>query len=66
MKQFLLPLLLLVMLLPGCGTGHDSTTSTEAPYTSDTSAEDCYLCGGGIEELIPSYIGDKTTLHCSV
>ena len=28
-------------------------------YSSDTSAEDCYLCGGGIENLIPDYWGQN-------
>lgn len=62
MKRFLLLLLLLAMLLPGCRTGHDSTASAEAPYTSDTSAEDCYLCGGGIENLIPSFYWGQDNL----
>ena len=53
MKRFSLILLLLaIMLLPGCGMKQDGLTS---PYTSDTSAEDCYLCGGDIENLIPAF-----------
>lgn len=57
MKRFLLIVLLLVsLLLPGCGTEQSGTAS---PYISDTSAEDCYLCGGRIEDLIPSYWGQN-------
>lgn len=59
MKRFSLVLLLLVMLLlPGCGP-KQSSAFTETVYTSNTSAEDCYLCGGGIEDLIPSYWGQN-------
>ena len=56
MKRFSIILLLLVMLvLPGCGMEQSGTASAEAPYTSDTLPEDCYLCGGGIENLLPAF-----------
>lgn len=56
MKCFSIILLLLAALfLPGCGTKRSDTVSAEAPYTSDTSAEDCYLCGGGIENQLPAF-----------
>lgn len=29
----------------------------EVVYHSDISAEDCYLCGGGIETIVPDYWG---------
>ncbi len=63
MKRFSIILLLLVILiLAGCGADQDSTTSAEAPYTSDTSAEACYLCGGGIEDLLPSFYWGQNNL----
>ena len=56
MKRVLLVLLMLAMFLfPGCATEQSGTASAEAPYTSDTSSEDCYLCGGGAENLLPSF-----------
>lgn len=60
MKQFSLILLLLVMLLLlGCGAEQSDTASAEAPYISDTLSEDYYLCGGGVENLIPFYWGQN-------
>ena len=58
MKRF--PLLLLVILLfilAGCGADQLPAPDDETRYSSNTSAEDCYLCGGGIESLVPSYWG---------
>ena len=61
MKRILL-ILLLLFGLPGCGreqtvnTG-DSSSTQETVYHSDTPSEDCHLCGGDIENLIPSYWG---------
>lgn len=57
-------ILLILFGLPGCGreqtvnTG-DSSSTQETVYHSDTPSEDCYLCGGGIENLIPSYWGQN-------
>ena len=63
MKRFSIILLLLVMLvLPGCGTEQSGMDSAEAPYTSDTSVEDCYLCGGGIENLLPAFYWGQDNL----
>ena len=61
MRQFIFHLLLLLMLiLAGCKVGQSvdsngAAASVKTPYSSDTSTEDCYLCGGGIENLTPSY-----------
>ena len=63
MKRILL-ILLLLFGLPGCGreqtvnTG-DSSSTQETVYHSDTPSADCYLCGEGIENLIPSYWGQN-------
>ena len=63
MKRFSIILLFgLILILVGCGADQDSTTSAEAPYTSDTSAENCYLCGGGIEDLLPSFYWGQDNL----
>lgn len=54
MKRSLLVLaVLLTLVLPGCGQGQDTAVSEDVPYHSDTSKEDCYLCGGGIEDTAP-------------
>lgn len=46
MKRFsIISILLAVLILQGCGA--EQTVSEETVYTSNTSAEDCYLCGGG-------------------
>lgn len=56
MKRFsIIPLLLVMLVLSGCGMEQSSTASAEASYTSDTPAEDCYLCGGGIENLLLAF-----------
>ena len=60
MKRFLL--LLVILILVGCGADQNKTTSAEAPYASDTSAEDCYLCGGGIEDLLPEFYWGQVNL----
>ena len=65
MRQFAVALLmLLVFVLAGCGMkqspdSNDIAVSAKLAYSSDTSPEDCYLCGGGIESLIPSYWGQN-------
>ena len=65
MKRFVFALLLLLMLVSaGCGINQsigprETASPTKTSYSSDTSAEDCYLCGGGIENLIPSYWGQN-------
>lgn len=55
-------LALLLFILPGCGEelpGHtaDCSDAPETVYHSDTSSEDCCLCGGG--DLIPFYWGQN-------
>ena len=65
MRRFAFPpLLLLMLILAGCKVGqsadsNSAATSVKTPYSSDTPTEDCYLCGGGIENLIPSYWGQN-------
>ena len=61
MRRFAAALLLLV--LAGCGV-KQSTNSSDAAVSvnqvsSSISAEDCYLCGGGIENLISDYWGQN-------
>ena len=54
MKKFLLILTLLLMLaLLGCGQEQNAADGEGAPYHSDTEKEDCYVCGGGIEDMAP-------------
>lgn len=54
MKRFLLILtVLLTLALPGCGQEQNAASGEGAPYHSDTAKEDCYLCGGGIEDTAP-------------
>ena len=61
MRRFVIALLLPLMLISaGCRMGQSADSngaaaSVKTPYSSDTSTEDCYLCGGGIENLILSY-----------
>ena len=65
MRRFVFLLLLLLMLiLTGCKVGQSADSngviaSAKMPYSSDTTTKDCYLCGGGIENLIPSYWGQN-------
>lgn len=60
MKRFLLVLLVLLLLgMPGCGKEQVNPGTTETIYHSDTSSQDCYLCGDGIANLVPFYWGQK-------
>ena len=65
MRRFVIALLLPLMLISaGCRTeqsvdSSNAIVSSKTVYSSDTSAEDCYLCGGGVENLIPSYWGEN-------
>lgn len=65
MRKFLFALLLLLMgILAGCGEEQNTDSGgtaafTKAAYSSKTSKGDCYLCGGSIEDLIPSYCGQN-------
>ncbi len=61
----------LLFILPGCGTGPSTVTdnhtiSEKVAYRSDTSAEDCFLCGGGIENIVPSYWGQNNVALISL
>ena len=69
--KFALPLML-VLFLAGCGmmytvdssipkgTNPNSSSFSENPtYSSNTSPDDCYLCGGNIENLMPSKWGQN-------
>ena len=72
MKKFLIVLMFsLAFSLTGCGLGQDNyamenVDSSKTVYHSDTSAEDCYLCGGGMENLIPSYWGQNNVALISL
>ena len=71
MRRFIFAVFLpLILVLTGCGMdrgiGSETTFSTRTSYSSDTSAEDCYLCGGGIENLIPSYWGQNNIAFISL
>lgn len=70
MKRFTLALLVLLMpVVPGCGQNpatDSGVASEKMVYHSDTSAEDCYLCGGGIEDLIPEYWGQNNVALISL
>ena len=65
MKRFVVALLLPLMLVfTGCGMEHsadsnDAAIPTEMAYSSDTSAEDCYLCGGSTESPLSPYWGQN-------
>ena len=65
MKRFVFALLLPLMLVfAGCGMNQstDSNTAaiaTKTAYSSDTSAEDCYLCGSGTESPLSPYWGQN-------
>lgn len=68
-RLFLILLVSLIAFLPGCGLegkAENSTIPAETVYPSDTSSEDCYLCGGGIENLIPSYWGQTNVALISL
>mgnify|MGYP001199639545 CR=1 FL=1 len=65
----LILLVLLIVFLPGCGLGCEAgsgTISAETVYSSDILSEDCYLCGGGIKNLIPSYWGQNNVALISL
>lgn len=69
MKRLTLVLLILFLpMLSGCKAEQRPTSiwDRETVYSSNTSAEDCYLCGGGIENLLPSYWGQKNVALISL
>lgn len=70
MKKSLLMLTLLALILSGCGKTQtprsDYEYGTDVIYQSDTSAEECYLCGGGIETIVPSYWGQDNVALISL
>lgn len=73
MRRFIFTLLLpLFLLLAGCGMmqnndfgvpqstdAGDAALSENKAYSSNTSAKDCILCGGGMEKLLPSKWGQN-------
>ena len=64
MKRFTLALLVLLLFsMAGCG---EAVSDSEPEYSSDTSSEDCYLCGGGIENLIPADWGQNNVALISL
>ena len=52
-RSFLILTVLLTLILLGCGQGQIAADGEDASYYSDISKEDCYLCGGGIEDAVP-------------
>ena len=70
MKRFTLALLVLLMpVVSGCRQNPSTDsgiTSEKNVYHSDTSAEDCYLCGGGIEDMIPYAWGQNNVALISL
>lgn len=67
MKRLILALLILLLpTMAGCRAEQGSTQVIETEYYSNTSTEDCYLCGGGIENLIPSYWGQNNVAFISL
>lgn len=61
-------LILLLCTLAGCTAKNDpgSTWDRETEYSSTTLPEDCYLCGDGIENLVPSYWGQENVAFVSL
>lgn len=69
MKRFTFVLLILLLAtLAGCEREKDpgSTWDRETVYSSSTSVEDCYLCSGAIENLVPSYWGQNNVAFISL
>ena len=65
MKRFVFALLLSLMLVfAGCGMEQSTDSSGTAipvktPYSSDTSADDCYLCGDSTDSPLSPYWGQN-------
>ena len=65
MRRFAFALFLpLMLVLAGCGTKQSSdpsdvAVSSRTVYFSDTSAEECYLCGGSAESPLFPYWGQN-------
>ncbi len=69
MKKLAFAVLMLMMLfLAGYGAdpGDITDRSEKVDYHSDTSAEDCFLCGGGIENIVPSHWGQNNVALISL
>lgn len=62
----LLVLALLLFFSTGCRSEDSPAQNSNMEHSSDLSAEDCYLCRGGIESLIPSYWGQKNVALISL
>lgn len=64
MRRFILALLVLLLFsMAGC---REDVPDSEAGYSSDTAGEDCYLCRGDIENLIPSCWGQNNVALISL
>ena len=65
MRRFVVALILLLTLVfTGCGmeqstNSYAAAISTNTAYSSDTSSENCYLCGGGTESPLSPYWGQN-------
>lgn len=70
MKRIFLILLLLTLILSGCGktksTQQEHEYGEEVIYQSDTTVENCYLCGGGIESIDPWCWGKENIAFISL
>ncbi len=72
MRRFIVALFtLLLLILTGCGMTQNAdresnVLSRKTVYYSKISAKDCYLCGGGIENRIPSYWGQNNVALISL
>ena len=70
MKKIFIMLMLLTLILSGCGKAqapqNDYEYGAEIIYQSDVSAEECYLCGDGIENIVPSYWGQDNVALISL
>lgn len=64
MKRWIL--ILLLLLSTGCGSGRSAAQTAERPFTSETSAEDCCLCGNGLERLEPFFRGQNNAALISL
>ena len=67
MKRLVLALLVILpLILTGCGAEQNAALDGEVVYSSETSAEDCYLCGDGFDNLISSYWGQDNVALISL
>lgn len=71
MRRLCVSVLLLILAMSGCGftsdtQPKDNASTGETVYTSNTSTEDCFLCGNGIDEVLGSCLGQKNIAFISL